>query len=186
MLARRQVVPAVPFGSGEVPAGRRKPAGRSTGSPACSMPTRMRYELFMSHALSEASDAAARGERGDGAVAVQDDAMVASAASQVNRTGDPTAHAVVATIREAAQRLGRPSLAGLTIFSVMEPCAMCVGALLASDVDGLVYAVPDPIDGACGSVLHVAAHRRTGRPLRVVSGILREDAEELLGSGLPV
>src|SRR5262249_47218818 len=73
----------------------------------------MRYELFMSHALSEASEAAARGERPDGAVAVKDDAMVASAANQVNRTGDPTAHAVVATIREAAQRLGRPSLAGM-------------------------------------------------------------------------
>ena len=71
------------------------------------MAAQMRYELFMSHALSEASDAAARGERPDGAVAVQDDAMVASASNQVNRTGDPTAHAVVATIREAAQRLGR-------------------------------------------------------------------------------
>ena len=140
----------------------------------------------MSHALSEASDAAARGERGDGAVAVQDDAMVASAASQVNQTGDPTAHAVVATIREAAQRLGRPSLAGLTIFSVIEPCAMCVGALLASDVDGLVFALPDPVDGACGSSVQLAGHGTLGRRLRVVSGILREDAEELLGRGLPV
>jgi tRNA(adenine34) deaminase len=147
---------------------------------------RMRYELFMSHALAEASDAAARGERPDGAVAVQDDAMVASAANQVNRTGDPTAHAVVATIREAAQRLGRPSLAGMTIFSVIEPCAMCVGALLASDVDALVFSVTDPFDGAFGSVLQVATHRPIGRRLRVVSGILREDAEELLGRGLPV
>jgi tRNA(adenine34) deaminase len=146
----------------------------------------MRYELFMSHALSEASDAAARGERPDGAVAVQDDAMVASASSQVKETGDPTAHAVVATIREAAQRLGRPSLAGMTIFSVIEPCAMCVGALLASDVDGLVFAVPDPVDGACGSSVQLAGHRTQSRRLRVVSGILREDAEELLGRGLPV
>jgi tRNA(adenine34) deaminase len=146
----------------------------------------MRYELFMSHALSEASDAVARGERPDGAVAVQDDAMVASASSQMNRTGDPTAHAVVATIREAAQRLGRLSLAGMTIFSVMEPCAMCVGALLASDVDGLVFAVPDPVEGACGSTVQLAGHRTPGRRLQVVSGILREDAEELLARGLPV
>jgi tRNA(adenine34) deaminase len=149
------------------------------------MAAEMRYDLFMSHALSEASDAAASGERPDGAVAVQDDAMVASAANQVNRTGDPTAHAVMVTIREAAQRLGRRSLAGLTIFSVIEPCAMCVGALLEADADGLVFAVPDPVDGACGSAVQLAGPRaRTGR-LRVVSGILREDAEELLGSGLP-
>ncbi len=146
----------------------------------------MRYELFMSHALSEASDAAARGERPDGAVAVQDDAMVASASNQVNRTGDPTAHAVVATIREAAQRLGRLSLAGITVYSVIEPCAMCVGALLASDVDGLVFAIPDPVDGACGSSVQLAGHGTPGRRLRVVSGILREDAEEMLGRGLPV
>ena len=70
---------------------------------------------------------------------------------QVRITGDPTAHAVIVTLREAASRLGRTSLHGLTVFSVIEPCAMCVGALLQSDTDGLVYAMPDPVDGACGS-----------------------------------
>jgi tRNA(adenine34) deaminase len=146
----------------------------------------MRYELFMSHALSQASSAAARGELPDGAVAVQDDAMVASAASEVKATGDPTAHAVVTTIREAAKRLGRSSLAGMTIFSVMEPCAMCVGALMTSDVDRLVYALPDPVDGACGSAIQLSGPRAAARQLRIVTGILREDAEDLLRRGLPV
>ncbi|MEA2623826.1 MAG: tRNA(adenine34) deaminase [Chloroflexota bacterium] len=140
----------------------------------------MRYELYMGHALAEASEAASRGERPDGAVAVLDDAMVASGAHQVLASGDPTAHAVMVTVREAAARLGRTSLSGLTVFSVVEPCAMCVGALLASDADGLVYALPDPIAGACGSVVQLAGVNDASRRLRVVSGILREDAEELL------
>jgi len=139
----------------------------------------MRYELYMGHALVEAADAVARGERADGAVAVLDDAMVARGSDQVLTTGDPTAHAVVVTIREASKRLGRVSLTGLTVFSVIEPCAMCVGALLQSDADGLVYALPDARDGACGSAYQLAGTNGAARRLRVVSGILREEAEDL-------
>jgi tRNA(adenine34) deaminase len=141
----------------------------------------MRYELYMAAALAEASSAAAAGERVDGAVAVLDDAMVASACDRVRGSGDPTAHAVIGTLREAAQRLGTTSLSGLTVYVVREPCAMCVGAMLESDVDGVVFAVPDPQAGAAGSALQLArganghAHR-----LNVVSGIMEADAAELL------
>ena len=95
----------------------------------------------MAAALAEASSAAAAGERVDGAVAVLDDAMVASACDRVRGSGDPTAHAVIGTLREAAERLGTTSLSGLTVYVVREPCAMCVGAMLESDVDGVVFAV---------------------------------------------
>lgn len=141
----------------------------------------MHYELYMAAALAEASAAASAGERVDGAVAVLDDAMVASACDRVRGSGDPTAHAVVGTLREAADRLGTTSLSGLTVYVVREPCAMCVGAMLASDVDGVVFAVPDPLAGAAGSALQLArggdghSHR-----LNVVSGILEADAMELL------
>jgi tRNA(adenine34) deaminase len=141
----------------------------------------MHYELYMAAALAEASSAAAAGERVDGAVAVLDDAMVASACDRVRGSGDPTAHAVIGTLREAAERLGTTSLSGLTVYVVREPCAMCVGAMLESDVDGVVFAIPDPRSGAAGSVLQLArgvnghAHR-----LNVVSGILEADAAELL------
>lgn len=141
---------------------------------------RMRYELYMSHALAEAAAAASRGERCDGAVAVLDDAMVASGSDQVQATGDPTAHAVVVALREAAQRLGRPALSGVTIYAMLEPCTMCVGALLESDADGVVYALADPVAGACGSVLQLADTEELPRRLRVVSGILQEQAAELL------
>jgi tRNA(adenine34) deaminase len=140
----------------------------------------MRYEMYMSAALAEAATAAGRGDRADGAVAVLDDAMVASAADGVRSSGDPTAHAVVATLREAADRMGTTSLSGVTVYVVVEPCIMCVGALLESDVDGLVYAVPDPVSGAAGSVLQLARNGGLGRHLDVVSGILGADAAELI------
>jgi tRNA(adenine34) deaminase len=139
----------------------------------------MRYELYMSHALAEAAAAASRGERCDGAVAVLDDAPVASGSDQVLATGDPTAHAVIVALREAAQRLGRTSLAGVTVYTMLEPCMMCVGALLESDADGVVYALADPIAGACGSVFQLADAEGLPRRLRVVSGILQEQAREL-------
>src|SRR4051794_28460102 len=102
------------------------------------------YEMYMRAALAEAAAAAASGELADGAVAVVDEAMVANARASVATSGDPTAHAVMNAIRGAARRLGRVSLSGVTVFSMVEPCAMCVGALLQSDADGLVYALRDP------------------------------------------
>ena len=93
--------------------------------------------------------------------------------------GDPTAHAVMIALREAATRLGRRSLAGTTIFTVVEPCPMCVGALLACDADGVVFALSDPNEGACLSAMRMADANGLGRRLNVVSGILQEDAAEL-------
>ena len=138
----------------------------------------MNYELYMREAIAEAHLGASGGERPRGAVAVLDDAMVVRAHERVIGTGDPTAHAVVIALREAARRLGRTALGGLVIFATHEPCAMCVGALLESDVDALVYAVPDP-RGAAGSALQLARSDVLPRRLRVVSGILEEDAAEL-------
>jgi tRNA(adenine34) deaminase len=99
--------------------------------------------------------------------------MVARGRGQVQSTGDPTAHAVVTVIREAARRLGRSNLAGLVVFSAMEPCAMCIGALLQSDVDGLVYAMPDAKSGATATL--------PSSRLTVVSGIMQREAAELSG-----
>jgi tRNA(adenine34) deaminase len=137
------------------------------------------YEFYMRSALAEAAAARADGDRADGAVAVVDEAMVARGRERVATSGDPTAHAVVVVLREAARRLGRPSLNGVTVFVAVEPCTMCVGALLASDADGIVFALADATDGACGSALQLAAGGASGRRLSVVSGILQDDAAEL-------
>jgi tRNA(adenine34) deaminase len=139
----------------------------------------MNYELFMGEALAEAQLAVERGERPIAAVAVVDVAMVARAHDRVEQADDPTAHAVVVALRDAARRLGRSRLANATIFTTMEPCAMCVGALLESDVEALVYAVPNRHDGAAGTVVQLAQHAAMPRRIKVVSGIRQEEAEAL-------
>ena len=137
------------------------------------------YDFYMRSALAEARAAGDAGERPEGAVAVLDEALVASGREHVRGSGDPTAHAIVMTLREAARRLGSQSLAGLTIFSAVEPCVMCVGALLESDTDGVVFALPDPVAGAAGSVFQLTTGDRLARRLHVVSGILQGEAAEL-------
>jgi len=139
----------------------------------------MNYELFMGEALAEAQLAASLGERPIAAVAVVDDAMVARAHDRVEASNDPTAHAVVVALREASRRLGRVRLADATIFATQEPCAMCVGALLESDVEALVYALPNDRDGAAGTVIQLAQHGSLPRRLKVVSGIRRDEAAAL-------
>jgi tRNA(adenine34) deaminase len=139
----------------------------------------MHYELFMGAALGEAREALAKGERPHGAAAVLGEALVASGHEEVAARNDPTAHALIVTLREAATRLGTTSLAGVTVFSTVEPCAMCVGALLEADADCLVYALPDPVSGAAGSVVQLANNPALPRRLDLISGILRSDAAEL-------
>jgi tRNA(adenine34) deaminase len=138
------------------------------------------YELFMGEALEEARTALAEGERPHAAVAVVDDAMVARGRDRIRETRDPTAHAVIVALREAARRLGRDRLGDATIFATVEPCAMCVGALLESNVAALVYAAPNSIDGAAGSVVQLADHPGLPRRLKIISGIRRDEVEELL------
>jgi tRNA(adenine34) deaminase len=140
------------------------------------------YELFMGEALAEARLAADRGERSVGAVAVVNEAMIARAHDRVLDTNDPTAHAVVVALREAARRLGSARLADATIFVTEEPCAMCVGALLESDVEALVYAVPNTREGAAGTVIQLAQHDALPRRIKVISGIRRDEVEPLYGA----
>jgi tRNA(adenine34) deaminase len=139
----------------------------------------MNYELFMGEALEEAKLALSRGERPIAAVAVVDDAMVVRAHDRVQETNDPTAHAVVVALRETARKLGSIRLADATIFSTQEPCPMCVGALLASDIDALVYAAANDRFGAAGSVIQLAQHPDLPRRIKIVSGIRRDEAERL-------
>jgi len=143
------------------------------------------YELYMSAALSEARAAIAAGEAADGAVAVLDEALVARGQSQVSMTGDPTAHAVMVVVREAARRLGRSDLTGVVVFTAVEPCSMCVGALLESDVDGLVFAMPDAAVGAAGSAVQLTTGKLLPRRLEVVSGIMQREAVELCDGARP-
>jgi tRNA(adenine34) deaminase len=145
----------------------------------------MNYELFMGEALAEAQLALAQGERPVAAVAVVDEAMVARAHDRVRETDDPTAHAVVLALREAGRKLGVTRLADATIFTTHEPCPMCVGALLAGDIEALVFAVPNESDGAAGTVIQLATHPDLPRRIKLVSGIRRDEVERLYATAAP-
>jgi tRNA(adenine34) deaminase len=138
------------------------------------------YELYMGEALAEARLAAQRGERPVAAVAVIENAMVARAHDRARETTDPTAHAVVVALRETARKLGTTDLSEVTIFTTCEPCPMCVGAMLESQVQRLVYAVGDRRSGAAGSAIQVAQADALPRRLEVVSGIRADEALDLV------
>lgn len=147
-------------------------------APTC-MIDAMNYQLFMGEALAEARLALEAGLRPNAAVAVVNDAMIARARDHSLDSNDPTAHAVVMALREAGRKLGTGRLCDATIFATVEPCPMCVGALLASDVRELVFALPNARDGAAGTVIQLAEHPGLPRRMQVVSGICRDEAAEL-------
>jgi len=135
---------------------------------------------YMRQALEEARLAAAAGEVPIGAVLVVEDAVVARAHNRREVWQDPTAHAELIAIREAAAHLHTWRLTGGTLYVTMEPCAMCIGAAVLARVDRVVYGVRDPKGGACGSVLDVPAERRLNHRLEVTGGVLEEESRELL------
>lgn len=136
----------------------------------------------MQAALAEAQKAAAEGEVPIGAVLVYGGEVIARGQNRVLRNVDPTAHAEIVALREAAQALGNYRLNGCTLYVTLEPCAMCAGAMIHARLDRLVYATPDPKAGACGSVLSVMNHPQLNHQMQVEQGILAEEAGEMLRS----
>jgi tRNA(adenine34) deaminase len=134
----------------------------------------------MEAALVEARCAAEAGEVPIGAVVVRDAEIVARGQNRVLRDNDPTAHAEIVAMREAAKILGNYRLNGCSIFVTLEPCAMCAGAMIHARLDRLVFATADPKAGACGSVLSVLNHPQLNHKMKVEQGILAEEAGELL------
>jgi tRNA(adenine34) deaminase len=137
------------------------------------------YELFMAEAIAEARRAAADGEEPIGAVAVIDDAMIARDHDRRAINDDPTAHAVLLTLQAASRKLGARRLSEATIFTTLEPCAMCVGALIEARVASLVYAVADTDVGAAGTVIGLARNPALPHQLSVVSGVREGEARRL-------
>jgi tRNA(adenine34) deaminase len=136
---------------------------------------------LMEQALACARDAEAEGEVPVGAVIVTaQGAVLARAANAPIARNDPTAHAEVLALRAAGQVLGNYRLPGCTLYVTLEPCAMCVGALVHARIARVVYGAPDPKTGACGSVFDLAASPRLNHRIEVTGGILGEDCGALL------
>jgi tRNA(adenine34) deaminase len=134
----------------------------------------------MREALAEARSAAAAGEVPIGAVMVCRGEIIARGQNSVIRTSDPTAHAEIVVLRQAARTFGNYRLNGCTLYVTLEPCAMCAGALVHARLDRLVYSTVDPKAGACGSVLSVINHPQLNHQMQVEQGTLAEQSAELL------
>jgi tRNA(adenine34) deaminase len=139
------------------------------------------FEPAMRLALAEAVRAGQRGEVPVGAVVVDRDGSVLSAAGNDRETsGDPTAHAEVLALRAAAEAAGRWRLAGCTLVVTLEPCTMCAGAAVLARVDRVVYGAADEKAGAAGSLWDVIRDRRLNHRPEVVMGVLAGECAAVL------
>jgi tRNA(adenine34) deaminase len=115
-----------------------------------------------------------------GAVVVFEGRIVGRGRNAREKLRDPTAHAEVLALQEAARALGRWRLTGATIYATLEPCPMCAGALVNARVDRLVYSVPDPKAGAAGTLFDIVRDARLNHRVEVESGVLAAECGELL------
>lgn len=137
---------------------------------------------YLRLALEKARVAQEFGEVPVGAIIVFEGKVIGSGQNCVLRTVDPTAHAEIVAIRAAAQHLQNYRLTGCELYTTLEPCAMCAGAIIHARISRLVYGAADPKAGAAGSVLDVINHPQLNHQLQVVPGILAEECGELLRS----
>lgn len=134
----------------------------------------------MKMALDHARRAGDAGDVPVGAVVVSEGRVVGGAGNRREAAGDPTAHAEILALREAASTLGSWRLEKATVYVTLEPCPMCAGALLAARVGRLVFAAADPKAGACGSLYNLCADPRLNHELPVEPGVLAGEAAEML------
>ncbi|MBA3034547.1 MAG: tRNA adenosine(34) deaminase TadA [Gammaproteobacteria bacterium] len=135
---------------------------------------------FMGMALELARQAATLGEVPVGAVIVQDGTVVGRGFNQPIGRHDPTAHAEVMALRDAAARLGNYRLPGCTLYVTLEPCVMCAGAIMHARIERVVYGARDPKTGAAGSVVDLFAEDRLNHHAEVVSGVRAAECGALL------
>ncbi len=134
----------------------------------------------MELALAEARRAVERGEVPIGAVVAIDGAVLAARHNERESTNDPTAHAEILALRDAAAARGSSRLDGAVLVTTLEPCPMCAGAAVMARVARVVFAAEDPKAGACGTLYNLGADPRLNHNFEVVGGVGRDEAAALL------
>ncbi|MFI5059411.1 MAG: tRNA adenosine(34) deaminase TadA [Candidatus Acidiferrales bacterium] len=137
---------------------------------------------FMQEALEEARAAAVAGEVPIGALLVHDGSVVARSGNRTIRDCDPTAHAEIVVVREAARALGNYRLAGTTLYVTIEPCSMCAGAMIQARIERLIYGADDPKGGAVRTCFQILSDERLNHRVEVTSGVLAEDCAAVMQS----
>lgn len=136
----------------------------------------------MQQALAEAGESAAAGEVPIGAVLVHEGKILARAGNRTIRDCDPTAHAEIVALREAAKIIRNYRLAETTLYVTIEPCCMCAGAMIQARVPRLVYGAAEPRGGAVQSSFEVLSHPDLNHRVQVTSGVLASDCSEVIQS----
>lgn len=136
------------------------------------------HDRFMREALVQAEQAARAGEVPVGAVVVLGDAIVGVGYNQPIGTHDPTAHAEMVALRDAARRVGNYRLTGATLYVTVEPCLMCVGAIVHARIGTLVFGTAEPKAGAVASTQRAFEHPALNHRVAVVAGVLAADCRE--------
>jgi tRNA(adenine34) deaminase len=136
--------------------------------------------LFMKEALALAQRAAEKGEVPVGAVLVYQNQIIAQAYNQVEISMDATAHAEMLCVRQGAEILGNWRLSGCTLYTTLEPCPMCAGALISSRVDRVVWGAPDLRQGAGGSLIQLLGQKHPIHTVQVTAGIEAEASALLM------
>ena len=137
---------------------------------------------FMQMALEEARGAALAGEVPVGAILVRDSEVVARGGNRTIRDCDPTAHAEVVVLREAARRLGNYRLAVTTLYVTIEPCSMCAGAIIQARVPRVVYGCDDLKGGAVRSCFEVLSHPRLNHQVEITAGVMAAECAAVIQS----
>jgi tRNA(adenine34) deaminase len=137
---------------------------------------------YMQLAVEEARASADAGEVPIGAILVHDDKILAHSGSRTIRDNDPTAHAEIVVLREAAHALSNYRLSGASLYVTLEPCSMCAGAMIQARISKLIYGADDPRGGAVRSCFEVLSHPRLNHRVEVISGVLAQESSSLLQS----
>lgn len=142
----------------------------------------MSDELFMREAIALAVQAAEQQEVPVGAVVVKDGVIIGRGSNAPIALNDPSAHAEMLALRDAAKLLGNYRLVDCTLYVTLEPCAMCAGAIQHARIARLVYGATDPKTGACGSIVNLMSEPKLNHHTQVISGVLAEDCGQMLSA----
>jgi len=135
---------------------------------------------FMKIALEEAQSAYRRGEVPVGAVLVREGNVLARAHNSPIALNDPSAHAEMLVLRQAAEKIGNYRLAGTELFVTIEPCVMCAGAIVHARVERVIFGVRDPKFGAVVSLYNILDDKRLNHQVKVTEGVLKEECGEII------
>jgi tRNA(adenine34) deaminase len=139
-------------------------------------------EKWMQFAIKEANLAKAKGEVPVGSILVQNNQIIAKAHNCPISKSDPTAHAEIEVLRKAGEKLNNYRLPKTTLYVTLEPCAMCLGAMIHARIERVVFGTSDPKSGVCGSTLNLSSESIFNHQISVIGGVLEHECKNILQS----